>query len=192
MNSLTDISKSEALTNSMYKFNCSNFDAFQANSAINILKNAKECIAFLESNYQQQSVSKTEYYKYVEFHWELSQRIFNSQEKTAKKIQKICHQLIFHGMAHKLFDQEITISFRKSNDETVKFTVYQTMLLNLISPMIKDTFNFEFKESKNKILSLDMSKEMFLKVFEMSKCHAIPDIESINNILEIYENVNYI
>ena len=189
MNGLTQASNTKSSSSFLGEFNFNNFYAPQNSSAEIILETVKACLSCLENNYQNLSATKEEFQNYVKFHWDLSERLFGHNEKIAKKIQKICQKLISQGAVCKLIDKELTIKFRDSH-EYVKLNSYHSTFLFLVSPMIKDAFNSECKEVHSNILSLNMSKGMFLKIFDMAKKPEINDSESINNILEVYENVN--
>ena len=177
MATLAQTSNIQPATSSTDNFNFKDFYAVQESSADKVLEKVKGCLSSLESNYQPLNVPKAEYYNYVKFHWDLSQKHYAGNEKTAKKIRNTCQKLIYQGVVNKLFDKEVVIKFQDSKDEYVKLNAFQTTLMGLLSPVIKRAFDYEFKESHGNVLSLNMSKEIFLKICDMAKTPTLTDGE---------------
>lgn len=99
MTALTQTSNILSKTSSIGNFHFEDFYAPQDSSADNILEKVKECLFSLENAYDRLNAPKVAYYNYLKFHWNLSQQLFDSHEKTAKKIQSQCHKLLLHGVA---------------------------------------------------------------------------------------------
>lgn len=190
MNSLSMVSNNNSPSNIMEKFNVSSFYAHPDSAADKILEQVQACLNFIESSYQHLEASRVEYFNYIKFHWRVAERLLDDNETTATKIQKICFKLIYEGIVNKFIDKEIFIKFQDTQEPPIHLNVYHTTLLYVASPMICDAFNYEFKESLGNLLSLDMSKEMFIKIIDRVKNPDSNLVESIDNILEIYENVN--
>jgi tetratricopeptide (TPR) repeat protein len=191
MSLMSNVPSSLAPANN-YEFTLSAFYPPQNSTPEQIVEKAKACLLCLYGNIESAKISKFEYYNYVKFHWDKSQELYDRQDKTAKKIQKICGKLILQGVMHKLFDKELVVKLKDTYEKPLKLNNYYTIQLSLISPMISNVFTYECKESKDNFLDLNLSKDTFLKFIKMDKNFAISSEESISHILEYYEGANYL
>ena len=146
MNSVSKVSNSDVPENSVEKFNVSSFYALPDSPADKILEQVQACLYFLENSYQLLEASQVEYYNYIKFHWRLSERLCDDNEKLANKIQKIGYKLIYQGVVNKFIDKEISVKFQDTHEPPLHLNVFHTTLLYIISPMINDAFNYEYKD----------------------------------------------